>query len=570
MPPTAKIKGELSIDGKKALAQSKGVAKKMSGAMSKVAAVGGGLLGAGAAYKLAGEVKQVAALDGALTRLAIQAHMGAEAEKELHKQILNTSVATGKGRDSLQEYLQGVIDSTGNIDIAVDSLQAAAKASQVTGADMNGLGLIVSDMATKFNMTGKQAGDALAIMIEQGEKGKWTLNEMARTGTMAMSVAGLAGMEGAEGLREMGATMQLIRQGFATAEEAATGFKTMVTRIYSPAVAGKLKAMGISLETPSGDLRKFGDIFLDILDKAKGDTRVLADVFGSRGILGVATFNKILEKSGGDIDSVREALNDFRNVTGSAKDMNTKFTRAMAGAEGQGQLLKAQFHKLLEETILTEGSMSALKVALEGLGTSTSYMGENIKFLSDELVGWMRKKGIIEGEDKRTDEEMADASLAAKSQGFEKTNLARRRMAAMAVAPNNMEEAVVTPDMEYALNYFMKERGISDKGKAYKKLHAELQDPSKYENLVQAYGLHKQKGLLETQRKIAEAGGVDPSSIFEGAKPTETKLDKETIRALVDGFEAASKKGTVDVFLKTTKPLAQGGAGGTTKAQATE
>jgi TP901 family phage tail tape measure protein len=337
--------------------------------------------GAALAYGLARAAKETAAYHKKLSQLSIQGHISAVEQGELHKQILEVSQATGVARDDILGFTQGIVDATGNMKLGQEAMKAVAMAAQVTGADMHGLGTLVSDAFMKFGLSGKDANKTLEILIEQGEKGRWTLNEMAETAAQAMSVAGLAGMQGVEGLREMGAMMQIIRQGFGDAHSAATGFKVMVTKIYGGEAERKLKKLGVAIADPdTGKLRKFGDIFLDLLKKTGGYVPTLIDIFGTRGVMGSANFGKIMEAAGGSIEAVENELAKYRDVTGDAATLTKKFGRMSEGAGVQMEKVKANFQAMLEESILTPENLNNVAEALDNLAISAGVMGEAFKF----------------------------------------------------------------------------------------------------------------------------------------------------------------------------------------------
>lgn len=373
------------------------------------------IAGLAATYIFSKAIKSSMEFEKALTQLSIQGHINAQGQENLKNQILETSAATGMSRDSLREYAQGVTDATGNIKLAEDAMLAVAMAAQVTGSDMQGLGTLVSDASMKFNILGKDAGDALEILIEQGELGRYTLAEMSRTGATAMSVAGIAGMEGVDGLREMGAMMQIIRQGFGSAEEAATGFKTMVTKLYGPETERKLAKLGkgISIRGKSGELRKFGDIFLDVLRESKGDAAVLTDIFGTRGILGTANFAKIMKDNGGSVEAVSKELDKYRNVQGGATNLRRKFMRVEKSAAVQTEKFKAEMGKLFDETIATTGNMEALGEAAAGLAATLTATVQGIQWIGKlfggiaDKFGFVMQGGTAKSAAKMTPEEIA-------------------------------------------------------------------------------------------------------------------------------------------------------------------
>lgn len=391
------------VGAKKIQRDLKGIGKGVRGVTGGLRSMGGAMLGmagvGGAGFMLARMAKGLADYNKKLTQLSIQGHISQKGQADLHKQIIGVASATGVARDDILSFTQGIVDATGNMQLGVDAMQAVSMAAQVTGADMQGLGTLVSDAFMKFGISGKDANKTLETLIEQGEMGRYTLNEMARTGAQAMSVAGLAGMEGVEGLREMGAMMQLIRQGFGSAEGAATGFKVMVTKIFSSESQRKMEKLGVALRDPeTGKLRKFGDVFMDILKAANGDAQVLSDLFGTRGIMGVTEFGKIMKNNGGSIEAVTAELDRFRNVGGKASTLQAKFNRTQETAAVRMEKFKEQMSALVEENLLTPTTFNVLAEALDNLAISAGATSEAMKFWREKL-GFDKKgdEGIKEG-----------------------------------------------------------------------------------------------------------------------------------------------------------------------------
>lgn len=369
--------------------------KGLGGIVSNIAAPIAGMFTIGA---IVAYTKKAIEFDKVLTQVAIQAHVNVAGQAKVKQSMLDTAQATGVAKEDLLQYLKSVTDATGNFTVATDSMLWAAKAAQATGADLQGLGNIASDAALKFGLTGEAIGEGLSVMIAQGEMGRLTLEEMARVAPKAMSVAGLAGMKGMSGLRDMGAYLQMIRQGYGSAEEAATGFRRIVSEISSPANAKKLKALGVSTRDPkTKKLREFGDVFLDVIQKAGGQSDKLLDIFGTEGILGVTEFNRIFKESGFSIDAVTAELDKYRNVVGGTSALQEKFGRAEETASVKIDKAMQTLKKSFEDVILTPGVVDTVAESFTNLAISAVALAETLGFAKE---WWEEKTGPVKGKER--------------------------------------------------------------------------------------------------------------------------------------------------------------------------
>jgi hypothetical protein len=382
-----------STGGKKVKNDVRGIRNSLKGAAAAAKSLAGPIAGIGAAFVFARAAKEAMNFHGAMSRLAIQARVTAGEQAEVTQSILDTSKATGVARDDLQKFLKSVTDMTGDFGIATSTMEAVARASVATGADMQGLGFIVSDLSGKFNLMGDDASDALGVMIAQGEMGRLTLEEMARIGPEVMSVAGLAGLTGEAGVREMGAFLQVMRRGFGTAEKTATGFRSVIQRLTSSEGLRKLDKFGIDptgFQDASGALTDFRGLFLSVLQKSTEDARILADVFGEQA-LAAAPFQKLIAGPGG-IKAVEAELDKFMGVQADTTAINDKFGQAMQDGSNQAARFKARMVALGTETFFTKGSMDNLGTALDNLATGIEgavvgiqRLGEGIAILAESL-----------------------------------------------------------------------------------------------------------------------------------------------------------------------------------------
>jgi hypothetical protein len=120
----------------------------------------------------------------------------------------------------------------------------------------------------------------------QGKKGSIELKDLAQEmASVAPSFAQFAGGTGVEGMTEMGAALQFIRQGFGGSAEAATGFRALMVSLNRN--ADKFQKAGVQMfdkDPATGELRlrKFRDLVMEIGDSPLArDPTKLTKAFGS-------------------------------------------------------------------------------------------------------------------------------------------------------------------------------------------------------------------------------------------------------------------------------------------------
>jgi hypothetical protein len=461
----------------------RGIKSGLQGAAKAARALAGPILGLAGAAALTRLAKQTMDFRKGLTQLAIQGHITAGEQANLEQKMLDTSVATGVARDKLLEYGQSVTDATGNLTFAAAAMEEVSIAAQVTGAEMLGLGDLAADAFLKFGIGADGMGDALAVLIEQGEMGRLTLKEMGESAPKLFSTAALAGLAtGEEGLRELGAVAQVVRQGFSEGREAATGMLTMVSSLAKPETAKKLDELGVKLRDPkTKEMRKFTDVFLETLGATGGDIQELMGIFGVRGILGVTEFRKQFKIAGGDISGVRAALDKFMNVSGKASNTHAKFARVSNTAAVQTEKFKARMTELITETLLTESSMNALGAALGNMASSLEWAVGLVQGFGEQLAKWF---GVKEG-----------TGLAKLSRGQTTEQLEARRAMNLVMLKGDKPGLAMSPGERAAIEWFKGSKfaggglkgtpGVG--GLARKQLQRNLDDPETFEKIAKAY-----------------------------------------------------------------------------------
>lgn len=223
-----------------------------------------------------------------LTRMGIAGKIGDEQLSRLKKQIFEISQERDIGIDPTAALagIEEIIEKTGDLKFAQDNLRNIAIAISATGA----AGIDVGGMMAEFQKMGiKGSQDVLKsidILNVQGKEGAFTLQNLAALGPRVVSAYTASGRGGVESLREMGAALQMIRQGTGSAEMAASAFEATMRTLTDPQKIKQLKQLtGIQvfdaqkLADGLHVLRPINEVMAEIIQKTKGDVTKLGLVF---------------------------------------------------------------------------------------------------------------------------------------------------------------------------------------------------------------------------------------------------------------------------------------------------
>jgi len=352
MPPQATIGVRLRVLGRQALKQVKTLGGRINQALGKIRPIASMIGGVGGVYLLQNLTRKTIQFDMALSRMSIQAHKSKGEQAALRAEMMNVAEETGIAKEEIAAAGQSIIDATGDFDFMRKVLKDVAVMSQVTGSDMAGMGNVVSDLKNLFGLSAEEATAMMRVFTEQGEQGKWTLVEMARTMPKVLAGAKVAKAEGAEGLRHVGAEMQVWRRGFATAEEAATSYKATVARLANE--SKKLEGRGVKVfeDDDPTKMRKMSDILTDIFENVGQDAEQLVKIFGTENIAGVSAMQAAYEDGGRSAEALNKELEKFKKVTGESARMEKDLARIQGTTGGKLMTFQQKLDKIFDDAFM--------------------------------------------------------------------------------------------------------------------------------------------------------------------------------------------------------------------------
>ena len=241
----------------------------------------------------------------------------------------------------------------------------------------------VLDLATGGNISIEQSANTAVAAMNAFKLGldelTFTSDQLFRAtqqSTLQMSDMQLAIGNVARGasltnqeLGEMLNTMGLIKD---TGVDVSTA-STAVTRALSAMAAKRsdLKKLGVEVTDADGNFRKFTDVIIDLNEElnerfpnAAERTDKVLKIFGQRGVAAftgtIAGLEKQVERSGGKLKTLRDAVQALRDGMADSAGTTTKFVDAMLDTfEGQKTLLTGALQTI--QVLLGEGFARVFK-----------------------------------------------------------------------------------------------------------------------------------------------------------------------------------------------------------------
>lgn len=228
--------------------------------------------------------RMLVTMEERMERLGMQASISTDAVNNLKRKIFELS-QDDKIRVDYSEMLSAIeliVEKTGDLDFARKNIENIGLAISGTGA----AGSAVGEIFAEYQKTGivdprtvRQVTDLLTV---QGKQGAFTLQNLAQLGPRIVQAYAANGRQGIGAMRELGAVMQVIRQGSGSAEQAATSFESYM-RVFGDAKKVKLlQSAGIKVFEPGSDdkvIRSAADLMKDIVKFTGGKKTLLSQVF---------------------------------------------------------------------------------------------------------------------------------------------------------------------------------------------------------------------------------------------------------------------------------------------------
>ncbi|MGI2196891.1 phage tail tape measure protein [Shewanella baltica] len=228
--------------------------------------------------------RNFAQVDRRLSRLAISADITRDKAKDLYDQIRLISNEKGIRIDPKEALsaVEEILTKTGDLEFAIKNLPNMAAVIQATGASGQNVGGIFTELKKLGISSSEEAMKAIDTLNKQGKSGAFTLASMANYGPQIFAAYAATGRQGAEAVTELGAALQVIREGSGSDAEAVTAFTSIIRDITNPDRAKKLKELGnINVFDPEKlkkgveEMRSLPKLMTEIVVKSKANSQNL-------------------------------------------------------------------------------------------------------------------------------------------------------------------------------------------------------------------------------------------------------------------------------------------------------
>lgn len=385
------------------------------GLMSAGGKVAGGLLGGGAlagGALVASEAAKTMQFEENLTRLGINAGGAVGNLDDLRRRIFEISTETGVAREDVLAAAASFVALTGDGKAAANSMDLFARISKGTGSSMADIASSAAAMQQNLQIDPKQFEKAFSILIRGGKAGSVELKDMASLlAGLAPQAARFKGGLGTEGLADLSSALQLTRQGFGSASEAATGLEALMSAIT--AKAGKLRKAGVKVFDVGPDgtktLKSLPEIVEAIANsKLMKDPTALKDAFGRTEAL--RAFEQLVK--------VKGAWSDLASETMTARDVAEDYATFQDSAAGRMQTAWNGAKNRIAEALTPDTIETFTTALIAAIGAAEKLFGtlSMVPSVLDDAAGWIYNLfSDQEKENARVKKEadaMADAAIA--------------------------------------------------------------------------------------------------------------------------------------------------------------
>lgn len=321
--------------------------------------LGNRVVGVAAAMGTGVAVTQFANLDRRLSRLAISADITTDKAKDLYEQIRQISNEKGIRIDPKEALsaVEEILTKTGDLEYAIKNLPNMAAVIQATGASGQNIGGIFTEFKKLGIDSAEDAMKAIDILNKQGKSGAFTLASLANYGPQLFAAYAATGRKGVEAVTELGAAMQVIREGSGSDAEAVTSFSALIRDITDPSRVKLLKQIsgnpfdqssGINVFDPeklkagTEEMRSITDLMTEIIvrSKAKSDNLGLLNltdeankalnplkaVYKQLGEVNV--FDKFMKITGDGSATLKDASVAANDLSASLQRINNEIERS--------------------------------------------------------------------------------------------------------------------------------------------------------------------------------------------------------------------------------------------------
>lgn len=310
----------------------------------------------------------------ALTRLQITASKTPEEMAAFGAQIRNVSTEIGISARDILAGASSYVALTGDAEGATASLRTWARVAQATGSTMSDITQTAAAMKQQLAIRPEEMETAFAAIAAQGKAGAIELKDLAaQLSSIAPQWAEFKGGKGMQGVKELGAMLQMVKRGFGgDAEQTITGLQSLLNAFIKN--AGRLQASGVKVfdKDPKTGAKQLRSVF-DILD-AISNSALAKDPTKIEKALGrVEAYRAILQTW----KENRDELHKFVDVAGDAQLIQRDLETYLQSSSGRTATSMEKMKNAIAEAFTPE-RITAFVTALEGAAEKVGPLLESV------------------------------------------------------------------------------------------------------------------------------------------------------------------------------------------------
>lgn len=325
--------------------------------------------------------KQLIEYKDILSTVGINAGMTDAEIVNLDKTMQSLAYKTGQDRDKLTSAFGDIIDKTGDVQFAIESMYGTGRASTGMSTDIMDTSRVVSSLRLGLRATAEDIDYYMDVIARMGNVGSFTFAQQASQAERLFSASVLAAGIQKKNFAEYNAFMQSVKPMFGSPDEAGTAIQSIMSQLKSDSKIQK--ALGFKLFDEKGAIIDFEKTIKAI---AKLSPAKRTQLFGEY----ARAFNIF------DTDQGMTDFEKYIQVGQKAGFISEAFARKQKEAKYQLQTLTTLSKDFASSALLP--TIQSLTVELSKLTSDPSKLKEfteNITNLAKAL-GWLAKYGILQ------------------------------------------------------------------------------------------------------------------------------------------------------------------------------
>lgn len=281
-----KLKDQFSSGIDKASNKVSSFQNKMQGAFSKIDGIlnstASNLVALGVSIGVGATINKMIAFEDRINKIGTVAKMNAKDLETAKKQMEGLSDAIYKAAmqpdvkidaNEIIDAMDQIMEKTGDMDFAranIDNIAKSIRAFNATGTD---IGSLLSEFS-KLGYTSEETSKLLDELYSQGNKGAFIAKDFASLGASIISAYSVIGTA-PEDIKNVGASMQVLRQNVGSSDEAVTRLEAVMSELANTKTQSALAQLGSSLgkdfsvTDSNGKMKDLNTIMMQIVNAQK-------------------------------------------------------------------------------------------------------------------------------------------------------------------------------------------------------------------------------------------------------------------------------------------------------------